>query len=228
MTENELTQLMGTFCKRFLQRTEAYSLLDMGEDSVRYDFFLAVMEVFGKESYEIRLEKAITEGAFNLNNTKGSKRKEKPKLDLSFTLDEREHNFEFGLFRRNSNLEGPINTTERFGKFLNDAVRLSNYSTVQSSIGYLVYVADDKFIDYEPKPLGFNQFPADFYSLIPKGYAELPKSTTKAIDQRFLTKAGELQYYPRLVKKFERYMQDRAEKKYVVVCYEVEPLPSMS
>lgn len=86
MSEKELTQLMGTFCKRFLQRTDAYSLLEMGEDSVRYDFFLAIIEVFGRGSYKILLEKAIAQGAINLNNTEGSKRTEKPKLDISLSV----------------------------------------------------------------------------------------------------------------------------------------------
>lgn len=239
MNQNELLILFNTFCDRFEKRTNSYSLMEMGEDSVRYDFFLAVMDVLGKESHEIKLEKAINRNAFNLNNTPGSKRTEKPKIDLSFESEEREYNFEFGLFRRNSNLEGNINKTARFGKFLNDALRLNNqicanqnfgddFDTIASR-GYLVYVADRKFIGYKPnlKEGDEKPFPANYHGLWKKDYENLPKSAIDRIDQRFWTRAGEFQYFPRLIKRHERYMIDCAEERFVVVCYEVEGIPHM-
>ena len=64
------------------ERLDRIRLLHLGEDSIRYDFFAALMQTYDLRPAQIQLEVALHGGTFVPINDIKSKRKEKPMIDL--------------------------------------------------------------------------------------------------------------------------------------------------
>jgi len=175
----------------FSERCNKIRLLDVGEDSIRYDFFIALSEVLKLSPSDIQLEYSIHKSAFKERKNKNSKRKEKPQIDLIIDTPEHKLNVEFGLFRQNSNENGTINKTARTVKMLNDMIRLALDSYYTNREAYFICVADDKMIGHQLQSKLLGKFPSDyrFNNDLVKNQME---KRTNAFDKRFLSVFDEL------------------------------------
>jgi len=173
------------FRELLTKRLDKMELLEIGEDSIRYDFFLALSETEKLEPSDLQLEYKIHPKAFNPRNNKNSKRKEKPKLDLVVNTDKSKINVEFALFRQNSNNNGTINKTYKTVKMLNDMIRLGMDSFNTNRDAYFVCVADEKMLGHQLRSEIIGKFPSNYIitnSLIEKQQ----ESKTSNFDDRFL------------------------------------------
>lgn len=177
------------FKNLFVQRCNHIALLNLGEDSVRYDFFTALKTELDLENYEIKLESPINSQCYIPRANIKAYRKEKPKMDL--VVDKLKMCFEFGLFRQNSNEEGTINKTDRLIKLLNDIIRLGLESFYTQQKAYFVCVADSKMIGHQLRTRILNPFPSN-YAITPNLIANLCELKTAKFDLRFVEKMNRL------------------------------------
>lgn len=182
------------FKENFEKRFQEYSILDLGEDSVRYDFFDSIISNCNLKSHQIQLEFPIPLDLYNSNPNPNSKRPENPQLDLYISTEEIKLIAEFAIFKRNSNINGPINSSEKLFKMFNDFLRLGNSLTLFKGEAYFVCVADSKILGAKLRNSIYEPFPAQSYNLLPADLellTQLYKSSSK-IDNRFLSKSKEL------------------------------------
>ena len=170
----------------FTERCEKIRLLDLGEDSIRYDFFVAISDIECLRPSNIQLEFPIHKEAFLERKNQKSKRKEKPQIDLVIDTEKSKSNFEFGLFRQNSNEDGSINKTARTVKMLNDMIRLALDSYYTSRSAYFVCVADDKMLGHQLRSKLLGKFPSD-YQISNDLINKLKEKKTSDFDIRFLS-----------------------------------------
>lgn len=171
------------------KRIDKYGLINLNEDSVRSDFCSCLCESKNLKPFEIQLECPICEEAYSPRKDPGSKRKEKPRLDLD--IAKLNISVEFALFRKNSNDKGPINKTDRLFKMFNDMVRLGLNSKSTNRNSYFICVADEKIIGHQIRNKLFNQFPADQYILDSKTIGEFSSTKDAKFDKRFVVKLDE-------------------------------------
>lgn len=141
----------------------------LGEGSIRYDFFAALMETYHFRPCQIHLEVPLNPQTFILSKEKISFRKKKPLIDLVVLEPDLHLSVEFGLFRQNSNEDGTINQTAHF----------------TSSVGLFVCVADHKMIGHRLENGYFRPFPCDYE--ISNEFINYQLTTrTNKFDKRFL------------------------------------------
>ncbi|MBU2920687.1 hypothetical protein KO504_05000 [Winogradskyella psychrotolerans] len=184
-----MENVFKVFEKLFTERCNHIPLLDMGEDSVRYDFFTALTLDKGLKNYEIILESGIDSRCYIPRANIRAYRKEKPKMDL--VVDKLNICAEFGLFRQNSNEEGTINKTNRLIKTLNDMIRLGLETYFTKRKAYFICVADAKMLGHQLQSKLLERFPAD-YRITPNLVTELCEMKTSNFDFRFVDKMNEL------------------------------------
>ncbi|WP_281296936.1 hypothetical protein [Flavobacterium limnophilum] len=185
-----MDKIFKTYKKLFTQRCHNIPLLEIGEDSVRYDFFIASTEVKNLKNYEIVLESAISSQAYIPRQVSpNTLRKQKPKMDI--VIDKLNICAEFGLFRQNSNEEGTINKTNRLIKTLNDMIRLGLESNFTKRNAYFICVADSKMLRHQLQSKSLGPFPSD-YQINLDLVNELCLKKTSDFDRRFINKMQEL------------------------------------
>src|SRR5688572_29761358 len=89
------------FRELFEQRYKTISVLDLGEDSVRYDFFIALKDSLNLKPWQIQLEHAVHPKSFKPRENASRKRDEKPQIDLWFEDGKISMGVEFAIFKRN-------------------------------------------------------------------------------------------------------------------------------
>lgn len=194
----------------------------MGEDSIRYDFFYALQKTKALDPWQIQLEYPVHNSSFIPRHTVGSKRLEKPQIDLWVDEPQLKMCVEFGMFRRNSNLKGDIAVTENTIKMLNDFIRLSLHSHCTGAQAYFVCVADEKMLNYQlRKHPELPAFPGEEYNLNYTTISQLCdvyKSSNK-FDLRFVNKKKELMMHVKaeLIYKDSLVSQVNLLKTYVLV-----------
>lgn len=170
----------------FENRLNKIKLLNIGEDSIRYDFFVALFQTNSLEPSDIQLEYSMHESAYLKRNNERSKRKENPQIDLVIHLPEIKLNVEFGLFRQNSNEDGNINKTEKIVKMLNDMIRLGLDSIFTKRDSYFICIADDKILGHQLRSKVIGKFPSNYHinsELIEK----IKEKKTSNFDSRFVS-----------------------------------------
>jgi hypothetical protein len=189
---NTFNEFKTNFERRFILQ----SILDLGEDSVRYDFFIAFMNNNNLQPHDIQLEYPINSNAFVSNLHPNSKRKENPQIDLYCSHPNKVITAEFGLFKRNSNPNGSVNAPEKVFKMLNDMLRLSLNQLYCSNESYFVCIADSKILGAQMRNNIIPAFPAPIYTF---NYLDINtwindlKSAEVVFDNRFVDKANILQ-----------------------------------
>jgi len=184
------------FKANFERRFNLQSILDLGEDSVRYDFFIAFMNNNNLHPHDIQVEYPINPNAFVSNRHPNSKRKENPQIDLYCSHPNKIITAEFGLFKRNSNPNGSVNTPEKVFKMLNDMLRLSLNQLYCPNESYFVCVADGKILNAQMRNNILPVFPSLNYTFT---YLDINtwindlKSAEIVFDKRFVEKANLLQ-----------------------------------
>ena len=167
------------------ERLNHKTLLSIGEDSIRYDFFTALCETYNLRPYQIEIEVPLNANCFVPNKNSESKRNEKPMIDLVVKNSELNICSEFGLFRQNSNEKGTINKTARTIKMINDMIRASLESKFTDSTGYFICVADNKIIGHKMRNDFVGKFPSD-YEITNEFIEYQLEQKTNNIDNRFL------------------------------------------
>jgi hypothetical protein len=120
-----MEQVFKKFHELFTERYAKQSVLQMGEDTVRYDFFRAVIDELKIENWEMNVEFPVVDKAYVSNLNEKSKRKESPVIDLFINSENEKSIYEFGFFRKNSVDNSSINVTEKTFKMFNDFLRLA-------------------------------------------------------------------------------------------------------
>lgn len=177
--------VFSKFKELFTERCNKIALLDMGEDSVRYDFFIALSEKEKLKPSDIQLEYSIHKSAYLERKNPNSKRKENPQIDLVVDNDILKLNIEFGLFRQNSNENGNINKTARTVKMINDMIRLALDSFYSRRKAYFICVADDKMLGHQLKTKLLGKFPSN-YTFSNDFILKQQETKTSDFDIRFL------------------------------------------
>ena len=167
------------------ERLNHKTLLSIGEDSIRYDFFSALVKTYDLKPYQIEIEVALNSNCFIPLLNKNSKRNEKPLIDLALNTSSLKICAEFGLFRQNSNQKGTINKTARTVKMINDMMRASLHSKFENFKGFFICVADNKILGHKMRNNHIGKFPSDYIITNDFIKHQLEKKTNK-IDSRFL------------------------------------------
>ena len=168
------------------QRLNHKPLKHIGEDSIRYDFFAALMTTYDLKPHQIELEVPLNKDCFVPNQNTNSTRKEKPMIDLVVKNELLNLSIEFGLFRENSNENSTINKTSRTVKMVNDMLRSSLEAKHTESKGLFVCVADNKIIGHKLRSGHLGVFPSDY--IIDNEYLLFQsEQKTNNIDIRFLS-----------------------------------------
>lgn len=178
------------FKELFENRYNRVSVLDLGEDSVRYDFFTAVKEGLNLEPWEIQVEHPIHKEAFEPRQNEKRKRDEKPQMDLWIENSNHKIGVEFAIFKRNKVDNSPINETEYVFKLLNDFMRLALHSFLTNSKAYFVCVADGMMLGKQLYTRKIPSFPGQAYDFDHLRLIEIMGEYVSArkIDQRFLSR----------------------------------------
>ena len=184
-----MKEIFNEYKKLFTQRCKYIPLLEIGEDSIRYDFFAALTKVENLKNYEIVLESSIDKKSYIPRNNMDSYRKENPKMDL--VVDKLNICVEFGLFRQNSNEDGTINKPQRLIKTLKDMIRLGLESYHKKRKAYFVCVADSKMLGHQLRTKLLGKFPSN-YTITQDLINRLYEKKTSGFDERFIHKMNEL------------------------------------
>lgn len=187
-----MEEVFNRFKELFEQRFQRIIVTNIGEDSVRYDFFLALKEIKNLNSWDIQLEHPISSEAYVPRNNQRSYRKEKPQMDLWVDIPDFKIGCEFGLFRQNSNIDGSIDTTERTFKMLDDFLRLTLHCHFTQSRGYFICVADSMMLGHRLRNRALGAFPSDHYTFNNLELEHIIGNKKNNLEERFLNKLGEL------------------------------------
>lgn len=192
--DNKLISVFDSFGEIFSRRLDSTSILDIGEDSIRYDFFTVLSQNLSIKIWEMHLEYPISAKAFIPRSDPRSKRKERPQLDLVLKHIEHVAAFEFGLFKRNSNPKGSIKTTENTLKMVNDFIRLGLHSHYEKLPAYFICVADSFMLNHQLDSKTYDPFPAEEYVINDHNLKQIIGSvkTNGFLDERFLLKRQSL------------------------------------
>lgn len=186
---NTLNDFKNSFEMRFNQQ----SILDLGEDSVRYDFFVALMNNYNLQPHEIQVEFPINSNAFTSNPHPNAKRGENPQVDLYCPHPNKALTAEFGLFKRNSNPNSSINATEKVFKMLNDMLRLALNKIYHENESFFICIADSTILGLQMRNNILPAFPAELYSFNYNNintWIKNIKSANSNFDSRFVDKAN--------------------------------------
>ena len=190
-----MVNTFNEFKTNFERRFNLQSILDLGEDSVRYDFFIAFMNNNNLLPHDIQVEYPINPDAFLSNLNPNSKRKENPQIDLFCSHPNKVITAEFGLFKRNSNPDSSVNAPEKVFKMLNDMLRLSLNQIFIPNEAFFICVADSKILGTQMRNNILPAFPAVNYTfnyLDINSWIERLKSAETIFDKRFVDKANAL------------------------------------
>lgn len=179
------TEITAKFENLLNDRLKKIDLLYIGEDSVRYDFFVAISEIEKLLPSDIVLEYPIIDNAYIKRNNAKSKRNEKPLIDLVIDKGEIKLSIEFGLFRQNSNANGTINKTTRTTKMINDMIRVGLDSYYTNREAYFICLADEKMLGHQLRSKLTGKFPSE-YIITKKTIKSLQRLKANKFDIRFI------------------------------------------
>lgn len=202
---DELFELYQTFLAARLQAHGSFT--SFGEDSIRYDFYAAIMRLYGLEPHQIILEQPIPPSQFEQRVrevARGRGRHEdKPEFDLRVDpvgLMNEGLIVEFGYFRTPefaSNQDKP----GKHGKLLNELFRLAllkHFRLYNNHRCFFICVTDSEMINYGahgvqgPQALSIQ----NNYVLDENFLNRLSDTSRNKIQERFYNKARELNIIP--------------------------------
>ena len=181
------------------------------EDSIRYDFYYALIQQFGLLPHNIILEQPMPDGTFiqrEQNNERGRGRhQDKPEFDLRVDAG---NNRDYGIlaefaFFRTPEIAANQDKTGKLGKILNEVFRLSllkHYQNIDNNVRYqnfneyrclLICVTDFDMINYgAPGVQGPQVNPiADIYTIDNEFIESLRETARNKIQDKFRRKAFE-------------------------------------
>jgi hypothetical protein len=143
---DELFELYQTFLAARLQANGAFT--SIGEDSIRYSFYIALMSLYGLEPHQIILEQAISDTQFlqrerNIVELRQGRHQDKPEFDLRIDPVKGIENgvlAEFAFFRTLK--IGKVEVSGAYGKILNEIhplALLKHYRNIQNLEEYVKF-----------------------------------------------------------------------------------------
>lgn len=202
---NELFELYQTFLSARLLAHGSFT--SFGEDSVRYDFYIALMRHYGLDPHQIILEQPIPPSQFEQRLREGvrgrGRHEDKPEFDLRVDPNGQLDQgliIEFGYFRAPefaSNQDKP----GKHGKLLNELFRLAllkNFPLYHNYKCLFVCVTDSEMINYGARGVqGPQALPIqDNYILDDTFLNRLSDTSRSKIQERFYNKSRELNIVP--------------------------------
>ena len=192
------------------------SFTSFGEDSIRYDFYTALMRQYGLDPHQIILEQPIPPSQFEQRQRLGiggrGRHEDKPEFDLRVDpTNELPYGIlaEFAYFRKPQN--ATLDVSGAYGKILNEMHRLAllkHYRNLEPTYGYadfsdykclLICVTDSVMLDYgngtrgrKPAHNILDVFQLDQEFLSPP----LANVIIESIEPRFANKARTLNIVP--------------------------------
>jgi hypothetical protein len=153
---NALFELYATYLKRRIHFVTSFTAF--GEDSIRYDFYAALLRLYNLEPHQLYLEQPIPRSQFvpqQRMQIRGSGRHEdKPEFDLRVDpiagVLEPGLIVEFGYFRT-PEIASNQDKSGKHGKLLNELFRLAllkNYNQFSSYRCLFICVTDSEMIKY--------------------------------------------------------------------------------
>lgn len=212
---NDLFQIFQTYVASRLNAHGSFT--SFGEDSIRYDFYIALMRFYNLEPHQIILEQAIPETQFlqrerNIQELRQGRHKDKPEFDLRVDPTNELQNgilAEFAFFRKPQN--ATLDVSAAYGKILNEMHRLAllkHYRNLEQLPEYanfreykclLICVTDTVMLDYGNSIRGkkpayniLDSFQLDQEFLAPP----LANTIIKSIEPRYLKMVRNLNITP--------------------------------
>ena len=183
------------------------SFNSFGEDSIRYDFYYALMKEYGVKPHNIILEQAIPACQFvpkqrEITNKQG-RNEDKPEFDLRVDATESlKHGIicEFAYFR--SPVKGTLDVSGAYGKILNEIHRLAllknyennppiqDYKSFSDYRCLLICVTDSIMLNYGSGKRGRKptSLILDNFKLNNSFLSQLPRGIVSRIDPKFRLK----------------------------------------
>lgn len=189
-----MEKIFDQFINNFQNRFSSIVLANIGEDSLRYDFFSALKDILNLSTHEMQIEYPVHFDHFEKRNTKGSKRNEGPKIDLYVSKGGFNSCFEFAMFKGNVT-NSPTPDTEHTFKMLNDFLRLGIQSHFTNAECYFICLAIKKMDGRNLKKNSMlGKFPAIEYEFDCGTLTDIcgTYKSAKKIDDRFKKKLLEL------------------------------------
>lgn len=212
-----MEQLFLEFHNQVKERIAKFNnFYSFGEDSVRYDFYYTVLNLYGLKPTDIILEQPIPSIQFtakerDLTILKQGRHIDKPEFDLRIDSNKLlEHGIlaEFAFFRK-TEISDNQDKSARHGKIMNEIHRLAllkNYKNLDNNPVYndfsnykclLICITDFEMIDYGLGSRGRKAIPVqDYYRLNTEYLDKFPKTITDCIDEKFLNKVRSLEIIP--------------------------------
>ncbi len=203
-----------SFRDLFEKRYSQYSVLELGEDSIRYDFFSALTTKLKLNPWEIQLEYPLHNDTFLPRQNEKRKRDEKPQVDMWVKNADNNFCVEFAFFKRNKVDGSPGNDTEYAFKILNDIMRLGLQSYITKSEAYFVCIADEIMLCKRLSRTNLPAFPADSYRFDYTLLTDIMSryKSAKKIDERFQKKLLELNLTINAEKVFDKLVKSEINK----------------
>ena len=151
-------ELIDDFERLLIDRIDYFqNFINFGEDSIRYDLFASLINIFNLKPHEILLEQAIPPTQF-VNKEKASnqgrgRHEYKPEVDLIvFPTQYLKTGIvcEFAFFRKTEKSENQ-DKTGKHGKLLNEIYRLSlmkNHLDYKNFNHFLICITDNEMMNY--------------------------------------------------------------------------------
>jgi hypothetical protein len=202
--EKAIKEFERIFTERILHYKNFNSF---GEDSIRYDFFNALINIYNLKPYQFQLEFPIPieqfENKIKKENSGRGRHEYKPEVDL---LIDPINSFdvgivaEFAYFRKPEKAKNQ-DKTGKHGKIFNEIFRLAlmkNHQQFNNYKCYLICVTDDEMINYAKEgtrgstPIGIQ----DEYLLNHDFLRKIKSTAIGKIDDKFKLKVAELSITP--------------------------------
>ncbi len=216
--EEPMKDLILKFHAFIKEKIERYkNLYAFGEDSIRYDFYHAALNLFNLTPSDIILEQALPSSLFTAKErditmrTKQGRSLEKPEFDLRIDPIKQLQSgllAEFAFFRSTETAHHQAKS-QRHGKLMNEMFRLALLKSYKNDNGEFIYkdfskfrcllicVTDSEMIDYGYNDRGPRAIPIQAkYELSEDYLKKFPKTITGSIDDKFLSKAKTLKIVP--------------------------------
>ena len=174
-----LDKTIECFASLVDKRIEVHGHKLSSEDTIRYDFFFALTDVERIQPWEVILEAPYPNDILNLERNSSE-------IDLMILPNEKSSQGLICEFKYDRKANSTINKTNRYGKLINDILRLSLLDEYKENHQCLfIYVTDSEMTKYK---YGFHylQHITEIFELTKEFIDNLPKSARDQINLIFL------------------------------------------
>lgn len=175
----DLDKTIEYFASLVDKRIEVHGHKLSSEDTIRYDFFFALTEVERIQPWEVILEAPYPNDILNLERNSSE-------IDLMILPNDKRSQGLICEFKYDRKANSTINKTNRYGKLINDILRLSLLDHYKENHQCLfIYVTDSEMMKYK-NGFHYQQHINEILELKNEFIDNLPKSARDQINLIFL------------------------------------------